>query len=92
VAFSRTAVGIRQKKRKTVDGSMIENFTGDGADPVPVIFATSTARTADHGSVQDGRLLMSSDEIQVGLMLSPDSDNSSRTPLPVPPAQTTVPI
>ena len=34
---------------------------------------------------------MSSRDIQVGLMRRPEVDNSMRTPLPIPPAQTRVP-
>lgn len=47
----------------------------------------STPRTADHGNVQDGRFAMSSPVIQVGLVLIPDDDNSTRIPLPMPPAR-----
>ena len=74
-----------------MDGSASVNLTGDGADPASGIFAISTPLTADQGTVHDGRLAMSSPDIQVGLMLSPDDDNARRIPLPMPPGQTTVP-
>ena len=88
---------LQQRRRRSAkeeeDGGRLSNreLNGCGADPVSGIFPISTLLTADQGNAQDGRFAMSIRDIQVGLALSPDGDNSKRIPLPMPPGQTTVP-
>ena len=86
-AGARLVFAVHPRMIRIVEGFL----TGDGPEPVPAIVATSTDRTVDQDSVQAGRLLRSRPDSQVDSMLRPRDDNSSRTALPMPPAQTRVP-